>query len=613
MQAKIVDLLDGLECRVRYLKRGELLFREGDAGSNFFLVQSGRLRAFQKDKSSEGGPARILGDIASGELVGEMAVLGESIRTAGVAALRDSTVREYTGESLLPLPQEVLIDFIRVITNRLRRVLTTNTRPKLPACVVLVSANPGVPMEDYAERLHTSLAGQGVDGTLLRSRDVPEAEFGKGLSEEQYVICLGRWLDAQENKTPPVILQCDPELTPWTRRCLRQADLILVVARAGDNPAKGPVERAIDAFDDPITRPRTDLVLLQKQLPFKGTKEWLKQRNITRHYHVRLGSDVDKARAGRLLTGQDLSLALGGGGARGFAHIGILGACRDMDIPIDRIGGTSMGAMLGALFAQGLSIEEMTERVRTIFLPKRNRVRYTFPLMSIDSGVGYNAMLEKLFGDVQIEDLPINYFCVSANLTKAKLMVHREGSLARWVGASMSIPGIVPPLVVNGDCLVDGGLLNNLPVDIARQDGAGYVVGVDVSPELDFGFSKDYNGRPKFTEALMSHMPWRRKKRPPLPGIGNLLYRATTLSSVSHRTKIRRQADCWIRIPSEGIKLLDFSALDAVVQVGREVGAERLQEVLEWTRSGADVAAQKPDGSPSGSSPAASGNKHPTV
>lgn len=604
MQARIVDLLEGLECKVRHLKRGELLFREGDSGSSFYLVQSGRLRAFRQKENGDGLDTQILGDITSGELVGEMAVLGESVRTAGVAALRDSTVREYTGDSLIPLPQEVLIDFMRVITERLRRMLRTNPSPKLPACVVLVPAGKGVPMDEYAERLQASLVKHGVQSSLLRSRDAPAEMFGKDGSEAQTISRLGKWLDAQENKASRILLQCDPDLTPWTRRCLRQADLILIIARAGDSPEKGAIERALDAFEDPVTRPRTDLVLLQKQLPFTGTGEWLKRRTITRHYHIRLDSEADKDRAGRLLTGQDLSLALGGGGARGFAHIGILKACQELDIPIDRIGGTSMGAMVGGLFALGLPSEEITERIRTIFLPKRNRVRYTFPLMSLDTGKGYNATLHRLFGDVQIEDLPINFFCVSANLSKAQIVVHRTGSLARWVGASMSIPGIVPPLVVNGECLVDGGLLNNLPVDIAGQDGAGYVVGIDVSPETEFGFAKDYNGRPHFSEALMSRMPWRRKKQMPLPGIGNLLYRATTLSSVYQKTRIRRQANSWIRVPLEGVKLMDFSELDSIIETGRSVGMDRLQEVREWTL--ASARSHTPEADAASSAPAPS-------
>lgn len=562
----------------RHLPRGEVLFEEGDKGDSFYVVENGRLRAFRR---SENESPVIVGEIGRGELVGEMAVLGDTVRSASIVAVRDSRVVEVSGTDLQQLPREVLLEVLRILTQRIRRMLDHKNGEALPSCIAVVPAGNDVPLDAYSQRLLESLGNNTRKSTLLRAGDIP-SEFAALIEPVGHSFHrLGHWLDERESEVDTLLLQCDFTLTPWTRRCLNQADLVLLVALADSDPSKGPIEEALDQFSRPEARPRMDLVLLQKSLPYRGTARWLEKRTIGRHYHVRLDSTSDKERAGRLLAGNDVSFAFGGGGARGFAHIGILRACEELDIPVDRVCGTSIGAIIGGLAAMGLGADEITEVVRENFPPKRRLFRYTFPILSIYSANSYVKLLDRLYGDTQIEDLPINYFCVSCNLSRATLLQHRSGSLAKWVSASMSIPGLAPPLIENGELIVDGALLNNLPVDIARQDGAGLVVGVDVSSETEFCLATDYCGRPHALETLTSWLPWKRRapstgERTAIPSIVGILNRATTLSSVYHKESLKSVADCYIRVPVDGFKLLGFENLDALSERGYQTGLERL-------------------------------------
>jgi NTE family protein len=202
-------------------------------------------------------------------------------------------------------------------------------------------------------------------------------------------------------------------------------------------------------------------------------------------------------------------------------------------------------------------------------------------------------MLERMFGDRRIEDLPLNFFCISCNLTLAKPMVHRRGRLAKWIGASVSVPGIAPPLVESGELLVDGGLLNNLPVDIIKGEGAGTVIGVDVSPDTDLRMADDYYGRPGAMEVLRSLLPFGRKGKGKgsgngseaqpqgYPTLGNILYRATCLSSIYQKEALKDMADLYIKLPVSEFKMLEWGKIDDLVEIGYREGLKKLAPIAE--------------------------------
>ncbi len=178
------------------------------------------------------------------------------------------------------------------------------------------------------------------------------------------------------------------------------------------------------------------------------------------HHHLRGPADYD--RVVRLLTGRAVGLVLSGGGARGFAHLGVVRALREHGVPIDLVGGTSMGAILAAGVASEWSHEELVRRFKRCFVDTNPLSDYTLPLVSLVSGRKVSTLLRSELGDIDIEDLPLPYFCVSSNLTTGRMSVHQQGTLWRWLRASVAIPGVLPPVFQGGEVFVDGGAMNIL-------------------------------------------------------------------------------------------------------------------------------------------------------
>lgn len=583
----LFNLLDQATGTPRRLRRGDVLFHEGNRADSFYLVHNGRLRAI---RGMDGASPTTVGEAGRGEIIGEMAVLSDAPRSASVLAIRDTHLTEFSGKDLANLSKESLLAVMRILASRMRQMMDGQRDHTLPTCIVVVPVQQAVPINEYCDRLRESLQEAGGRCLWVRGGELP-AEFQnlQNCDGEDFDR-LGHWLEERERSESLLLLQADYDVTPWTERCLRQADLILLVAKPVGEPVKSPAERAMDRLPGKEARPRVDLVLLQDEPPYHGTAAWLADRHVVRHHHVRLHSAADKARAGRMLAGKDVSFAFGGGGARGFAHVGILRACEELGIPVDRACGTSMGSIIAGLAALGIGWEEITERLRENWTDMRKLSDYTLPLLSIDTARGYARGLEGLFGSTRIEDLPINYFCVSCNLTRASVMVHRSGLMTKWIGGSVSIPGLAPPLVEQGELLVDGGLLNNLPVDIAKADGAGMVVGVDVSPATEFRLPATYSGRPSSWDVLWSRL--RRKNhasggigKPVFPTLAAVLYRATSLSSVHQQERLVKMADCYIKVRADKFKMLEFESLDAIAALGHTTGLDALQPVATWVNN----------------------------
>lgn len=568
----------------REVRRGEVLVREGEAASTLFVVRSGRLRALLCSDRPE---PQLVGDIGAGEIFGELAVLTAAPRSATVVALRDSVVTEVSGADLARLPSQVLFEIMRMLAERMRGLINGDGKRAMPRCITLLAASPNLPLVEVARAMIGVAAPLGRNCLALSESDLPDDLRRPGGAASD----VGRWLSHREEEGT-LILQTDYEATEWTRRCLLQADRVIVVGRAAEDPELSPGERALLELGEIMTRPEVDLVLLQHDLPYRGTARWLERRRIRDHFHVRPHVSADRERMARQLFGANLSVALGGGGARGFAHVGLLRACEEMALPVDRVGGTSIGSIVGGLAAMGLASSEIKERLRAGFVPSRKLKNWTWPVIAFDTSCGYQAALHHLYGDALIEDQPVNYYCVSCNLTRARQEVHRRGPLWKWVGASISYPLLAPPLVVNGEMLVDGGLLNNVPADIARADGAGFVLGVDVGASNAFKLPDTYNGRPQAGEVLWSRLRQRAGGSPKaggptrvvFPTLIDLISRTCMLGSMIGHERARPHADLFLRMPVDAYRLLDFDRIDEIAEIGYQTALTGLQPVQEWRR-----------------------------
>jgi predicted acylesterase/phospholipase RssA len=406
-------------------------------------------------------------------------------------------------------------------------------------------------------------------------RTLGEEHAQARISEPNH-IRLMHWLDEQEARHQYVVYEADAAATAWTGRCIRAADRVVVVGRADADPAPGEIERAISACAAGTTKQSLVLLHAPHREKASGTARWLASRPTSQHFHVRHGRQGDVERLARILTGRAVGLVLGGGGARGFAHVGVIKALAEAGIPIDVVGGTSMGAMIAAQHAAEWAPETML--ARTIEGAKK-AFDPTFPLVSLIAGRKAGTMLRRFVGDTQIEDLWLPFFCVSTNLTRGHVNVHRRGSLLKGLLASNAAPGIYPPVVEDGDLLVDGALLNNLPVDVMQTfAGGGTIIAVDVCPPVDLDQNVDYGMGLSGWRAF-----WNRinpiSRAAPFPSIASILMRSTMLGSVSHHNAVVTSlADLHLRPPVDRFPFHAYAAGRDVARVGYQFARERLAE-----------------------------------
>ncbi len=569
-----LEMVQKLEAELEWLtlKSGEDLFRQGDPADAAYIVVNGRLRAVVE--TPEGGE-QVLAEMGPGEMVGEMALFTRSSRSATVYAVRDAGLARLPSHGLARLIERyprAMLPISRIIVDRLVRQNTQESLPKGGAhTIALLPANAGVPLADVARDLVRSLADHG-SALLLTGAGVDQALARSGIAQIEasnpHHIRLAQWLNDREAAFRFVVYQSEPRWSPWTDRCVRHADHLLIVADAGSDPSPGEMEERLAGRWQRARAPRRSLVLLQREREPIGTSRWLAAREIDGHYHVRAGSDPDFARLARSLTGNAVGLVLGGGGARGFAHIGVVKALEELGIPIDLVGGTSMGAIIAGFCAQDLDSAEIQRQCAQY---AGAQLDFTFPAVALLAGKKLDGQFRALFGERQIEDLWTPFFAVSTNLTRAEQVVHRSGRLAGALRASMSLPGIFPPARKGGDLLVDGGLINNLPADVVRgASGGGSVVAVDVSQAVDLPSD------PRLTTELSGWKVLRSRLNPlretiPVPGILSLLSRVTEISSRAALNRTKPLADLYLDLPLGEWKLLELEAIEAIAERGYQL------------------------------------------
>ena len=563
------------------LAGGATLFRQGDRGDDVFVVVNGRLRTVIDDP--EGGE-RVLEEVGRGAAVGELALLTGETRAATVVAVRDSDLvrlPKSAFDALLERHPHAMMRIARAAAMRQRRSSQQPSRGgSAPGTFALVPASPGAPLAALARRLAASL-GSAAEVAHVTAGDVDRAlgrpgvaQSGDGDTGHDAVVA---WLSAQERGHRHVVLEAEAGWTPWTRRCLRQADRVLLVVRAHDDPATGAIEAAMRAA---AGTPRVELVLVHDDATARpsGTARWLAPRSVATHHHVRLGVDGDVARLARRVGGRATGLVLGGGGARGFAHIGMLRALAEDGIDIDLVGGTSIGALVAAAHAHGLSVGDMMEIAQSFASPRKLLDR-TLPLASLMAARKVTAFYQHLFGDARIEDLWTPLFVVSSSLSRARAVVHRAGSVWHTVRASTAIPAIFPPLLDHdGDVLVDGGVMNNMPLDVMRDwcEG-GTVIGVNPMPTDDK--LKRYSFGPSLTgwEALKGRFRWFGSTTR-APSILGSVMRATEINSANRMRlpAFRGLADLLVEPGLGGYPILAFDQFAPIVDIGYRSAREAL-------------------------------------
>jgi NTE family protein len=538
------------------IQGGTTLFEAGDAPDALYCVISGSLGAF---KQTAEGHRRLVGRIAAGEIAGEMALISGRPRTATVIALRDCELGRLSRsafERVMRQHPEGLFRVAQLLVQRLeasqRQIRGRRSVPKTFA-IVPHDVDGGATV--FAAKLVTFLNRIGSTELVWNQRGAERTT---------------EWFHAVERANEFVVYVGDATASSWSKLCLRQADAILLLAHAEAEPSDWSALHGY--LDRNLTGQRPELVLLHKNSLTRGVAQrWLDLKPGITHHHIR-GTD-DIARLARSITGNGLGVVLSGGGARGFAHIGVLRAFREAGIAIDAIGGTSIGAIIAAGYALEWSNEELQARVRRSFVDTNPVDDYTLPLVSLVSGRKVSRLIRNEVGDVAIEDLPLPYFCVSTNLSSGQLAVHRRGPLWRWLRASVSIPGVLPPIIENGELFVDGATINNLPVDVMRESGIGRVIGVDVGADRTFTTDSVDSDAPPLWRVLK----WFRSRKQRI-NILQILWRAGMVNSATNTIARRELSDLLLQPPLEQIDMLNWRAFDRAIEAGYRYAQVKLRD-----------------------------------
>uniref|UniRef100_A0A673KKB4 lysophospholipase n=1 Tax=Sinocyclocheilus rhinocerous TaxID=307959 RepID=A0A673KKB4_9TELE len=579
------------------VEAGRALYRQDDQSDCTYIVLNGRLRSVIRKAN---GKKELVGEYGRGDLIGVVEALTRQPRATTVHAVRDT--------ELVKLPEGTLNNIKRrypqVVTRLIhllgQKILGNLQQPRGPFSSTPDVTNPAsnlstvavLPVCDEvpisAFNLELSHALSAIGPTLLLTSDIIRERLGASALDSIHEYRLSGWLAQQEDINRIVLYQTDSGMTPWTQRCIRQADCILIVGLGDQEPALGELEQMLE---NTAVRALKQLVLLHREDgpgPSR-TVEWLNMRSwCSGHLHLKCPRRVfsrrspsklrevyekvfektadrhsDFSRLARVLTGNSIALVLGGGGARGCSHVGVIKAMEEAGIPIDIVGGTSIGSFIGALYAEERSAVRVKQRaMNSVF---KTVLDLTYPITSMFSGSAFNTSISKVFEDKQIEDLWLPYFNVTTDITASAMRVHKDGSLWRYVRASMTLSGYLPPLCdpKDGNLLMDGGYINNLPADIARNIGTKTVIAIDVGSQDETDLCNYGDSLSGWWLLWKRINPWAEKVK--VPDMAEIQSRLAYVSCVRQLELVKKSAYCeYIRPPIDRFKTMDFGKFDEI-------------------------------------------------
>jgi predicted acylesterase/phospholipase RssA/CRP-like cAMP-binding protein len=504
--------------------------------------------------------------------------------------------------------------------------------------VAILPVTAGVPVVEFGNRLLTAFTQIAVpNGVTSLNQAAILNHLGKHAFSRMGRLKLSQYLADLEEKYGMVLYIADTNVNaPWTQTCISQADCILLVGLAEGSPSIGEYERFLLGMK---TTARKELVLLHLERYSQPglTRKWLRNRMWINggHHHIQMafrttpeaaphvrsrrffGSAIkqrvqviqaeiqkytsrrvhqtpiysaetpfkgDFHRLARRLCGKSVGLVLGGGGARGISQVGIIRALEEAGIPIDIVGGTSIGAFIGALYARYADVVPMYGRAKKFAGRMGSMWRFaldlTYPSASYTTGHEFNRGIFKTFGNSQIEDFWLEFYCNTTNISKSRSEIHTSGYVWRYVRASMSLAGLIPPLCDEGSMLLDGGYIDNLTVAHMRSLGADTIFAIDVSSLDDDTPQQFGDSLSGFWAALNRWNPFSTYPNPPT--LSEIQARLAYVSSVDALERAKATPGClYMRPPIDAYGTLDFAKFDEIYQVGYAYGKEYMTKLRD--------------------------------
>ena len=621
------------------LESGKALYKQNAEAESTYVVLSGRLRSVI---TRQGGSKReMVAEFGRGELCGIVETLMKTRRSTTVLAVRDTEVAKLPAGLIdfikMKFPT-VLMRLIKLLGEKLQQSWEKGNDSRAPmsgqlqhspqiaaqanfSTVAIIAQSPHIHASAFTlELLH---ALQQIDPALRLTKEFIRNELGPSAFDKASDIRLNSWLNHQEDKHRVVLYQCDNEVNSWTKLCIRHADVILILVDPTSPTKITPLEENLENYSK---RTRKEMIFLHKEdvkYP-KGTSEWYRERGwINAHYHVKCQARMnfkktmakveqmyarilangpapdihsDFSRLARMITGTSVGLVLGGGGARGCSHVGMIKAILEAGIPIDRVAGVSIGALIGGIWCQEKDVTNMIVKARSFCGQMTNIWRQildlTYPYTAYFSGQGFNAVISSVFNERDILDLWIPFFTITTDITESAMRIHDYGktiiiiqsrlfsiyqtfliyfigSLWRYVRSSMSLAGYLPPLCDphDGHLLLDGGYVNNLPADVMRMRGAHHILAIDVGSQDEKKFT-NYGDSLSGLKVLWSR--WNPFVSPIIvPNQADVQSRLAYVSCVGKLEGVKNAEYCnYIRPPIDRYGTLQFSLFEEIKNVG---------------------------------------------
>jgi len=562
------------QSRYRRVSRGERLVSQGEIDDRFYSVVRGKFDVLRNG-------SHLVAEIGAGEPVGEIAFFAGLPRTADVVAARDSDILELDRkgwDAIVNRMPDFGTTVIRSLAQRLAAATATAPvlAPKVPTVIGLCPA-AGEPLPlALAHRLRAALGEHGQI-RLLRAADLPA-----GIDSDDD-DAASSWLVEQEETSARVLIVTGEGRAGWDRAALRHCDHLILcgeLARVA-NGAVAPSE--LENHVRPWFRARQCSLVLWREHssePIRDTAKWLAGREVHLHHHVALDAPRDFARLARFISGQALGGVFAGGGALGAAHIGAIRALYGAGMRFDFAGGTSVGATIAIAVASGDTPDEILATFESTTVHKRLMGRLTWPRHGLFDPHHTDSVFQQMYADRQLEDLPTNAYTVATNISTGELDVCRRGPIWAAARTSTSLPGAMPPWVTDqGEIVVDGGVLENVPISVMRGLKSGPNVIFTLSPNDVWRIKSRYSdmpGRWKLTRQALTG----RKDQTDLPRLMEVLARSITITSDRRFRDTGPGKDLLVELPSKpGVGLLTFKMARAQEAVGYEFTARLIDSL----------------------------------
>lgn len=462
------------------LKKSKTLFCQGSFSNSLYFVVSGKLVIILKRENKE---IKVLNTIGPGETVGEMGALSNEPRTATVKALEDSILLKLSSEEFNALIRQYPDLMHQTLTNLMQRsrnlVQLVSNQETVHKHIVIVAANSAVSLEGFSSKLFELTKNINEVGIL--------SDFSPDIKSKDDVDLRHTMLEFVENKQTLLYI-VESFKSQLAQLALQNVEVLYVVARGDSYEYIDPVVLRQLKKDNSYFPLKKELILLydNETLRPHHTSRWLDLVKFDLHHHLRMNQIKDWQRIIRFMRGCAVGLVLGGGGLRCWAHLGAIRALEKAGIPIDIIGGTSAGAIVAGHYGLYENNKDSIKGLQELSEATRRAIaltNLTYPAASMFNSKDFTHKLYELFGGEHIEDLWLPCFCVTTNLSNFSQMVYRRGRLWKTIRSSASVPGIFPPVVIKGRLHTDGGILNNLPVDVMRRfiGPKGVVVAVELT------------------------------------------------------------------------------------------------------------------------------------